>query len=233
MKTKRLIKEEILHIKNRLNAISLKCESSSDICSFFDYEISPKLKKACNSDSSFLDYYATSKSLLEIFGQLAVLRPEKSYVLDVMQNVEKRLDDIIENNVERNYLMNYSLFFNYILSRRILYSLDTLMNSDKFKETFLNIEKIEKMITPRNFDSFKTIMWYNLLILFGIYDDKDPAGSFKKSVENFLTCLESFGPSIQNNTRDYYKMLRNEEEYHIPPDKKELYKRHDGNDDMF
>jgi hypothetical protein len=232
MKNRHLIKEDILHIKNRLNAISLKCEGVSDISSFFDYEISPKLKKVCNSDSSCLDYYATSKSLIEIFGQLVVLRPEKSYVLDVMKNVEKKLDDIIENNVERNYFMNYPLFINYILSRRILDSLNTLMNSDKFKENFLNIEKIKKMITLQNFERFKTFMWWNLLLLFDIYD-KDPAVSFKKSVENFLNCLESFGPSIQNNKSDYFKMLRNEEEYHIPPDKKELYKTHDGNDDMF
>ena len=46
MKPKRLIKEDVLDIKNRLNAISLKFESSyNNICEFFEDIIRPKLKK--------------------------------------------------------------------------------------------------------------------------------------------------------------------------------------------
>ena len=234
MKPKRLIKEDVLDIKNRLNAISLKFESSYiNIVDFFDNNIKVKLKEVCNSDSSYLDYYATSESLTEIFAQLAIFRPEKSYILDIMQKVEKKLDDIIENKVDKNYLFNYPLFINYILPSGMLDSLTKLMNNDEFKETFLNIEKIEKIMDPRTFGYFKNFLWHNLFLLFGIISNDDPADSFKESVKNFLNCLEYFGPSIQNNINDYYKMLRNDDKYHIPPNKEVWYSRSDDNDDMF
>ena len=234
MKPKRLIKEDVLDIKNRLNAISLKFESSyNNICEFFEDIIRPKLKKILDRESSYLDYYATSESLLEIFAQLIIVRPEKLYILDIMQKIEKRLDESIQNQGGFRY---YQSFIDYILPPEIfdsLPSLTKLMNNDEFKETFWNIEKIEKMITPSNFGNFKTFLWHNLLISFGVWGDTDPAGVFKKTVKNFLNALEYFGPSIQYNRNDYYHMLNNRKDYYIPPNKEVWYSRSDDNADMF